>query len=412
MRSHITYSTLLLAIASIIPAAAMEAYVAPYVVPSGATLAHVAQTPPRMLVAPAPITAAPPATDVVDTAPLIQIAVLLDTSNSMDGLINQARSQLWAIVNSLSRTARAGRQPILQVALYEYGKNSIAAEEKHLRQVLPFTTDLDSVSQQLFALTTNGGNEFCGEVIRAATRGLSWSVNRNDLKVMIIAGNEAFTQGMADYRASCVEAVASRDIVINTIFCGNSQEGANSGWLDGAKLGNGAFAAIDQRRSVVVPSAPQDAELARLGIAINETYVPYGQAGNDGAQQQKAQDTNSLGISTSNLASRACTKGSVVYCNSRWDLVDAVENKTVVLAHIPLADLPENLRTLTPEQRAAYLAGKLAERKTIQTRIGQLAIEREQFLAAQIKQAGAPALDEAIIAAIRAQAAKLGFTVQ
>ena len=268
------------------------------------------------------------------------------------------------------------------------------------------------MSEALFKLTTNGGNEFCGEVIRAATRGLSWSVNRNDLKVMIIAGNEAFTQGMADYRASCVEAVASRDIVINTIFCGNSQEGANSGWLDGAKLGNGAFAAIDQRRSVVVPSAPQDAELARLGIAINETYVPYGQAGNDGAQQQKAQDTNSLGISTSNLASRACTKGSVVYCNSRWDLVDAVENKTVVLAHIPLADLPENLRTLTPEQRAAYLAGKLAERKTIQTRIGQLAIEREQFLAAQIKQAGAPALDEAIIAAIRAQAAKLGFTVQ
>jgi len=408
MRFHITYSTLLLAIASIVPAAAMEAYVAP----TNVALARVTQTPPRMLIAPSPTVAAPPVTDVVDTAPLIQIAVLLDTSNSMDGLINQARSQLWAIVNSLSRTARAGRQPVLQVALYEYGKASIAAEEKHLRQVLPFTTDLDSISQQLFALTTKGGSEYCGEVIRAATRGLTWSMNANDLKVMIIAGNEAFTQGAADYRASCVEAVASRGIVINTIFCGNRQEGANSGWLDGATLGNGTFAAIDQSRSVVVPSAPQDAELARLGIAINETYVPYGQAGNDGALQQKAQDTNSLGISTSNLASRACTKGSVVYCNSRWDLVDAVENKSLVLANMPLTHLPENLRALTSEQRAAYLAGKLAERKTIQARIGQLAIEREQFLTAQIKQAGAPALDEAIIAAIRAQAAKLGFAVK
>ena len=32
----------------------------------------------------------------------VQIALLLDTSNSMDGLINQAKSQLWDIVNEFS----------------------------------------------------------------------------------------------------------------------------------------------------------------------------------------------------------------------------------------------------------------------------------------------------------------------
>lgn len=31
--------------------------------------------------------------------PVIQLALLLDTSNSMDGLIDQARSRLWQIVN-------------------------------------------------------------------------------------------------------------------------------------------------------------------------------------------------------------------------------------------------------------------------------------------------------------------------
>ncbi len=31
--------------------------------------------------------------------PLVQIAILLDTSGSMSGLINQARAQLWSIVN-------------------------------------------------------------------------------------------------------------------------------------------------------------------------------------------------------------------------------------------------------------------------------------------------------------------------
>ncbi|MEK7413951.1 MAG: vWA domain-containing protein [Planctomycetota bacterium] len=373
-----------------------------------------------ILAATAPITAgesptsgpSPSAAAKVDAAPLIQIALLLDTSNSMDGLINQARSQLWAIVNSLGHATRGGRAPVLQVALYEYGQTRIAAEEQHLRQVLPFSTDLDLVSQKLFALTTNGGDEYCGSVIRAATRGLVWSSNPADLKVMIIAGNEPFTQGTADYRASCVEAVASRGIVINTIYCGNSQEGAGSGWSDGAKLGNGAYAAIDHSRAVVVPPTPQDEELARLGREINGTYVPYGRAGAVGAENQVAQDTNSMQLSASSFASRVCAKASANYCNSHWDLVDAVERKAVALATIALDDLPEGMRNLTPDQRAAYLAGKLAERTTIQKRIGQLTVERERFLAAQVKPDGAQTLDDVIIAAIRAQAIKRGFTVQ
>jgi hypothetical protein len=32
----------------------------------------------------------------------VQIALLLDTSNSMDGLIDQAKSQLWKIVNEMA----------------------------------------------------------------------------------------------------------------------------------------------------------------------------------------------------------------------------------------------------------------------------------------------------------------------
>ena len=33
---------------------------------------------------------------------IVKIALLLDTSNSMDGLINQAKAQLWDIVNKFS----------------------------------------------------------------------------------------------------------------------------------------------------------------------------------------------------------------------------------------------------------------------------------------------------------------------
>lgn len=350
----------------------------------------------------------PPRDPGAADAPLIQVALLLDTSNSMDGLINQARSQLWAIVNSLGPLTRDGRRPTLQVALYEYGKASIPAEEQHLRQVLPFTTDLDRVSEQLFALTTNGGNEYCGAVIRAASRGLAWSARASDLKVMIVAGNEPFTQGTTDYRPAVIEAATGQGIVINTIFCGARGEGLGSGWMDGATLAGGTFNAIDQDRAVAEIPAPQDAELARLGREINDTYVPYGHAGKEGAARQVAQDANSSGLSAGSFASRATSKAGANYLNGHWDLCDAVTCKAVDLATVAPAELPEHLRNLTPEQRAAYIAGKLAERRKIQERIAQLSRERERFLAAN-RAANAPALDDAIIAGIRAQAKRLGF---
>lgn len=43
-----------------------------------------------------------------EAAPLVQLAILLDTSNSMDGLIDQAKTQLWKIVNEFA-TAKKGR---------------------------------------------------------------------------------------------------------------------------------------------------------------------------------------------------------------------------------------------------------------------------------------------------------------
>ena len=69
----------------------------------------------------------------------------------MDGLIDQAKTQLWTIVNQFATAHRQGKIPVLQVALYEYGKSSIPADENYLRMIVPLTTDLDKVSQELFA---------------------------------------------------------------------------------------------------------------------------------------------------------------------------------------------------------------------------------------------------------------------
>ena len=64
----------------------------------------------------------------------IQIALLLDTSNSMDGLIEQAKGKLWSIVNEFSRYEKGGVAPELEIGLFEYGNDWLSGRESWIRQ--------------------------------------------------------------------------------------------------------------------------------------------------------------------------------------------------------------------------------------------------------------------------------------
>jgi len=62
-------------------------------------------------------------------------------------------------------------------------------------------------------------------VIKAATEGLAWTASSRDLRIIVIAGNEPFTQGDVDYKQS-VQAAVKKGVIVNTIFCGNEAEGS------------------------------------------------------------------------------------------------------------------------------------------------------------------------------------------
>lgn len=346
--------------------------------------------------------------------PAIQIAILLDTSNSMDGLITQAKTQLWTVVNEFIKAKRFGRTPQIEVALFEYGNNRLAPQEGFVRLVLPLTDDLDKVSEELFALTTNGGNEFCGQVIREAVGGLSWSSSREVYKAIFIAGNEPFNQGPVNFRDSCRAAIG-KGILVNTIFCGPDAEGARTNWKDGAVLADGQYMSIDQNRQVVQIPAPQDAEIARLNTALNATYIPYGKLGQSGQARQAVQDTNANNLSASVLASRSLSKSSTFYCVDDWDLVDAIKTGKCALDTLKEEDLPESLRGKSLAERKACVDEALKKRESVQAQIRKLSAEREKFVAnEQAKQASKEqeTLDSAIIRAVRTQAAALQFTFE
>jgi hypothetical protein len=348
---------------------------------------------------------------VANQQPKIQLAILLDTSNSMDGLIDQARQQLWQAVNEFSKAKRDGVTPELEVAVYEYGNNGIDARQGHTRQVVGLTRELDKVSEALFSLTTNGGNEYCGHVIARAVDGLQWGTSPNDVKAIFIAGNEPFTQGPTPF-AEAISAAKARGIVVNTVHAGDYQAGVSEGWRQGALLAGGNYMSIDHNQAVVHVETPQDEQIASLNAQLNKTYIPYGMEGAAGAARQQEQDSKSSGVSIGLLAERAKAKAMAFYNNARWDLVDAVEAGEADLDKMEPEALPEEMQAMTPEARKAFVDERAKERAELKAKIVELSRQRDAYAAEQLKDQAtesADTLNEALTESVRQQAVSRDF---
>jgi hypothetical protein len=338
----------------------------------------------------------------------VKIALLLDTSNSMDGLINQAKAQLWDIVNEFTH-AKCGNdlRPSLQIALYEYGNDNLSSQEGYIRQVLGFSKDLDEISEKLFSLTTNGGEEYCGQVIHTSLKQLDWGKNADDLKMIFIAGNEPFTQGKLNFEEAAANA-KEKDVIVNTIFCGNYEQGISTMWKQGAILTGGEYMAIDHNRQVVHIATPYDDVIIRLNSKLNNTYVSYGAMGRQKKELQSVQDANAATLQEDVIVKRAVSKSSRLYKNSQWDLVDAAEADATVISEMEDEELPAELQGKSEKEIKAYINQKKAEREDIQKQIQEVNAKREAYIAKNQKEEMGE-LENAMLSAIKAQASKKNY---
>ena len=331
----------------------------------------------------------------------VQIALLLDTSNSMDGLIDQAKSQLWKIVNELASSEYKGVTPIIEIALYEYGNDLLSGSEGHIRQLSQLTTDLDKISEDLFALKTNGGSEYCGWVIDVAMKQLSWSTSSTDLKMIFIAGNEPFDQGNVKYDKSCKDAI-SKGIIVNTIFCGSEEEGKKTHWKDGADLADGKFLVINQNEVIASIESPYDDDILNLNQKLNSTYIYYGSSGQKMKTRQEVQDLNAMKMSKSSAVQRSASKASGAYKNTSWDLVDAFENESIEIEDIKEEALPKELKGKTKEEIKIHVEKKSKEREKLKKEISSLNKKRDEYVATERqKMSKKNTLDDAMLNAIR-----------
>jgi hypothetical protein len=338
----------------------------------------------------------------------IKIALLLDTSNSMDGLIEQAKSQLWTLVNELSK-AKCGNgdtKPDLQIALYEYGNDRLSAAEGYIRLVTPLTADLDQVSGDLFGLSTNGGSEFCGHVIQTSLRQLDWNESGQDLQIIFIAGNEGFDQGAIPYKKACLNA-RDKKVVVNTIYCGAFNQGMAEYWKEGAELTNGTYMSIEQDRKTVYVDSPYDKEIMQLNSQLNDTYIYYGTKGHEKKENQERQDKNAASLAPANSVQRTVSKTKHFYKAEDWDLVDAKKGGKADLKKIDKKSLPAPMQAMTEAQMEGYVEQKSKERELVKVKIEDLNKKREVYVKEKQKQSttqDAKMLDNALLNAIKSQA--------
>jgi hypothetical protein len=296
----------------------------------------------------------------------------------------------------------------LEIALYEYGNDGLSEGNGFIRKITSFTNDLDTISKELFSLTTNGGSEYCGTVIKASLDDLEWGTGADDLKMIFIAGNEAFTQGKINYKDAAADA-KEKGVVVNTIFCGNFQQGVAANWKDGATITYGDYIAIDHNQHTVHVTSPYDDLILQLNIQLNQTYVPYGAYGQKKIALQEEQDVNAVSYSKANAVSRTVSKGSHLYKNDTWDLVDAEKEKNFDYSKLKKEDLPDNLKGKSTVQIKSYVEQQGKNRTRIQEEIASLNTKRRNYIA-ENKQGDNNALESAMTKALKKQAQRKNYT--
>ncbi len=339
----------------------------------------------------------------------VDVVVMIDTSGSMEDLLDATRARVWDVVNELGRMKPT---PELRVGLVSFGTDLATEDQGFIVQHLDLSDDLDKVYSELMGLTIGGGTELVGRALDEALDNMSWSGDYEALRVVFIAGNESADQGVEefDFRLAA-RAARDRDIIINALYAGNRDQGVVEKWHEVAQVGKGNFSAIDPSTASIQIAAPQDKRLLELNGRLNTTYVPFGEKGRDGLANQIAQDSNASRLGVQSCSSRIVAKGGALYNNASWDLVDKTLEEGFEWDTISLADLPEEMQSMTVEERAEFIETRRTEREDIQSEIQSASAAREAFVKKVIaKRIGESGLGETMRKVIREQAMAKGFT--
>jgi hypothetical protein len=341
--------------------------------------------------------------------PRIEVCFVLDTTGSMGGLIEGAKQKIWSIANEM---ISAKPTPELRLGLVAYRDRG----DEYVTKTFDLTNDIDAIYGNLQSFRAAGGGdepESVNEALQDAVRKMSWSQDRQVLRLIFLVGDAPPHMDYADgpkYPQVCQEAV-KQDILINTVQCGNIPR-TTPFWKEIAQLSEGSFAAIAQSGNMVAVATPMDSELAELNRKVGRTLVAYGKepARRAVASKQLAAEAAPASVAADRLTFNA---RSGVAVQGDGELLDSLNNGKVKLESVQKDQLPPELQQLDQDVLKAELGKKQKERTELQARIQKLTREREDYLTAERKRQAehikGDSFDEQVAASIRAEAARKGI---
>jgi hypothetical protein len=349
-----------------------------------------------------------------DSRPQIEVVFVLDTTGSMSGLIEGAKQKIFSIA---SRIATGKPTPRLKVGLVAYRD----VGDEYVTRRFDLSEDLDTVFTNLRKFRADGGGdepEHVGRGLGEAVSKMSWSDNRETMKVIFLVGDAppASRGDQWDFKHWAKQA-KERRIVVNTVRCGDDGQTATA-WKYAAKLTDGTFDTIGQSGGMLAVATPYDAELAKVNAEIADKTLYTGtaavQAENRGRAAQMAALPAEAAAERISYMKKARAKGpggaaaassAPAAVGGAVDLVEAPEG----LASVREAELPAPLQGLSKEAQAAKVKQLAAERKALEEKAAKLAAARDEWRTKNVAEKS-DSFDDNVMKSVRTQAASYGLS--
>lgn len=310
----------------------------------------------------------------------IEIVFVLDTTGSMSGLIDGAKTKIWNIVNEILQNQKGNAK--VKIGLIGYRDKG----DEYITKLTQLSENIDNTYSELMNFVADGGGDEPEDVRRAlheAVNNIQWS-NSTSNKIIFLVGDAPPHEDYQDYPSTIVTAKKAKEkgIIINTIQCGNLSH-TDKFWKEIAQYASGEYFAIPQDGGSYVMKTPYDEKLETLGYELDKKYIPYGRIKEQRAAKSDKimKDTKISSTATMEAkADRAKNKTLNRYSYSSNDLIQAIENKKVNLSSLKQEELPEEMQKMSKDEQEKYVGHLVQERKKIKKEITKVSKEREVFI--------------------------------
>ena len=324
----------------------------------------------------------------------IDVVFAVDTTGSMDKLIEGAKRTVWSIATHIRDTDPNASLRIGLVAYRDQG-------DDYVTRPFALTNDLDAVYRELTTYEASGGGDPPEDVAAAMRDALAMRWRAGAKKLVFVVGDAP--PGARDdappYDQLAREAGTS-GIIINAIRCGDDPTTAMA-FQRLASLGGGEFSTIAQDGGVQQVATPYDERLGELSTTIDRTAVIAGEV------ERAAHAANVEAAAAAPAPAKAdrasyYAKGAKYGKASRADadLVGKLE-AGVDISTVPATELPAEMRTKTAPEIKAELARRVEARKAAQKEAEELTRKRDEYLSKH--KTGGGGFDDAVKATVEKQ---------